>query len=302
MSAANSNPLVSVIINNYNYGCFLSEAIDSVLKQTYPNIEIIVVDDGSTDNSHEVIASYQDKIISVLKENGGQASAFNAGFKASSGDIICMLDSDDVFIPEKVVEIVKIFDQYPDIGWCFHRLRFVDAKTGEYIKLSRESGSRKCDFRAQLKNDGRLPFYSPATSGLCFGRSLLQQILPMPEIIKITSDNYLKIAAAALSQGYFLDEQLAFLRLHGNNNYTDKPNRQHLVSKTAILTAYCLRSKWPFLVKYANNLLARGIGIIWRIGELETEVQQLAKNYISTVSLKEKLNINARAIYYFIKA
>ena len=102
-------PLVSVIINNYNYGHFLGEAIDSVLNQTYPNIEIVVVDDGSTDNSREIISSYQEKIISVLKENGGQASAFNAGFAASRGDIIFMLDSDDIFVPEKVAEVVNIF-------------------------------------------------------------------------------------------------------------------------------------------------------------------------------------------------
>ncbi|OKH27674.1 glycosyltransferase family 2 protein [Chroogloeocystis siderophila] len=302
MNEANFQPLVSVIINNYNYGRFLSEAIDSVLNQTYPDIEIIVVDDGSTDNSPEVIARYQDKVIPVLKQNGGQASAFNAGFKATHGEIICMLDADDVFVPEKVTEIVNIFNQYPDIGWCFHRLRFVDAKTGEYIRLSRESGTRKCDFRAQLQNNGRLPFYAPATSGLCFGRSLLQQILPMPEVIRITSDNYLKIAAAALSSGFFLDEQLAFLRLHGGNNYTDKPNKLHLVSKVAILTADNLYSKWPFLAKYTNKLFSRGLGLFWRIGGLETEIQQVVNKYISNVSLKEKININARAIYHFIKA
>ncbi|PPS44227.1 glycosyltransferase [Chroococcidiopsis sp. TS-821] len=302
MNEANSYPLVSVIINNYNYGRFLPEAIDSVLAQTYPNIEVIVVDDGSTDGSPEVIARYQNKIIPVLKKNGGQASAFNAGFKASRGEIICMLDADDVFIPEKVTKIVNIFHQFPDIGWCFHRLRFVDAKTGEYIKLSRESGTRQCDFRAQLRNDGRLSFYSPATSGLCFGRSLLQQILPMPEVIRITSDNYLKIAAAALSKGYFLDEQLALLRLHGSNNYTEKPNKQHLVSKVAILTAYNLRNEWPFLAKYTNKLFSRGLGIIWRTGKLEADLQQVIKNYISNVSLKDKVNINARAIYHFIRA
>jgi glycosyltransferase involved in cell wall biosynthesis len=296
------NPLVSVVINNYNYGRFLSEAIDSVLSQTYSNVEIIVVDDGSTDDSHEVIARYQDKIIPVLKENGGQASAFNAGFKASNGDIVCMLDSDDVFIPEKVTEIVKTFNQYSDIGWCFHRLRFVNAKTGEYIKLSQESGTRECDFRIQLKNNGKLPFYSPATSGLCFRRSLLQQILPMPEIIRITSDNYLKISAAALSKGYFLDNQLAYLRLHGSNNYTEKPDKQYLVSKTAILTAYYLRSKWPFLGKYTNKLLARGIAIIWKVGgRLDTELQQLVTKYVSTISPTEKFHINVRTVYYFIK-
>jgi len=302
MSKANLNPLVSVIINNYNYGRFLPEAIESVLSQTYTNIEIIVVDDGSIDNSREVIASYHGKIIPVLKENGGQASAFNAGFKASNGDIICMLDSDDVFIPEKVTEIVKIFNQYSDIGWCFHRLRFVEAKTGEYIKLSRESGTRICDFRSQLKNDGKLPFYSPATSGLCFERSLLQQILPMPEIIRITSDNYLKIAAAALSKGYFLDNQLAYLRLHGSNNYTEKPDKQHLVARVAILTAYNLREKWPFLAKYTNKLFSRGIGIARKTGKITPEDTLAIKTYLSSISPWEKMEISARSVYFYLKS
>lgn len=132
------NPLVSIIINNYNYGRFLSEAIDSVRNQTYPHIELIVVDDGSTDNSREIIASYKQQIIPVLKDNGGQASAFNAGFMASKGEIICILDSDDLFVPEKVAEIVNVFKHYQNIGWCFHHLRFVDDKTGAVIQLSRE--------------------------------------------------------------------------------------------------------------------------------------------------------------------
>jgi len=76
---------VSIIIDNYNYGRFLGEAIDSALAQTYPHVEVIVVDDGSTDNSREVIAKYGDRIIPVLKENGGQASAFNAGLLRPRG-------------------------------------------------------------------------------------------------------------------------------------------------------------------------------------------------------------------------
>jgi glycosyltransferase involved in cell wall biosynthesis len=96
------NFLVSIIINNYNYGHFVSEAIDSALNQTYSQIEVIVVDDGSTDNSRKIIASYEHRITSILKENGGQASALNAGFAATQGDIICFLDADDIFLIEKL--------------------------------------------------------------------------------------------------------------------------------------------------------------------------------------------------------
>ena len=80
--------LVSIIVNNYNYGRFLGEAIDSALGQTYPRLEVIVVDDGSTDNSRDVISSYAGQLTALLKCNGGQASAFNAGFAASRGEVV----------------------------------------------------------------------------------------------------------------------------------------------------------------------------------------------------------------------
>src|SRR5438046_8948159 len=91
-----SNDLASVIINNYNYGRFLREAVDSALNQTYRNTEVIVVDDGSTDGSPEVIASYGERIVPVLKQHGGQNSALNAGFSRRRGDVSLFLDSDDV--------------------------------------------------------------------------------------------------------------------------------------------------------------------------------------------------------------
>jgi glycosyltransferase involved in cell wall biosynthesis len=104
-------PLASILINNYNYGRFLGQAIDSALSQDYLSKEILVVDDGSTDNSREIIFSYGDRIIPIFKENGGQASAFNAGVAASRGDILCFLDADDFFYPEKITHVVDVFCQ-----------------------------------------------------------------------------------------------------------------------------------------------------------------------------------------------
>jgi len=116
-------PLVSIVITSYNYGRFLGAAIDGALNQTYPAVEVLVVDDGSTDDSREVIASYGNQILPVLKENGGEASAFNAGTATSKGSIVCFLDSDDVFVPEKVARVVEVFAQHPQIGSCFHTLQ-----------------------------------------------------------------------------------------------------------------------------------------------------------------------------------
>jgi glycosyltransferase involved in cell wall biosynthesis len=112
-------PLVSIVIDNYNYDLFLAQAIDGALGQTYSNIEVVVVDDGSTDNSCDVIARYGDRIVSVLKTNGGQASALNAGFAASKGEVICLLDAYDLFLPEKVSEVVELFLSQVDVDWVF---------------------------------------------------------------------------------------------------------------------------------------------------------------------------------------
>src|SRR2546430_12070413 len=116
-------PLVSILINNYNYGRFLREAIDSALRQTYTNTEVIVVDDGSTDDSRPIIAGYGSRIVPVLKENGGQASAFNAGFAVSKGELVCLLDSDDVWITEKVERVVQAALSRPTAVLIYHRVQ-----------------------------------------------------------------------------------------------------------------------------------------------------------------------------------
>src|SRR5437764_4532232 len=90
---------VSIIISSYNYARFLGAAIDSALAQTYPHCEVIVVDDGSTDESRDILASYGTRIVPVFKENGGQASSMNAGVRASKGDVLIFLDSDDLLFP-----------------------------------------------------------------------------------------------------------------------------------------------------------------------------------------------------------
>jgi glycosyltransferase involved in cell wall biosynthesis len=98
---------VSIIIRNYNYGRFLRQAVDSALAQTYPGVEVIAVDDGSTDDSAEILRSYGDQIIAVLKPNGGAASAVDAGFEKASGEIIFLLDADDWFDPDTVQTVVE---------------------------------------------------------------------------------------------------------------------------------------------------------------------------------------------------
>src|SRR2546427_6650222 len=100
-------PLASIIVNNYNYGRFLREAVDSALNQTYRNTEVIVVDDGSTDDSREIIADYRNLILPVMKQNGGQTSALNEGFSRSRGEVVIFLDSDDTLFPRALENAVQ---------------------------------------------------------------------------------------------------------------------------------------------------------------------------------------------------
>lgn len=222
-----AEPLVSILINNYNYGQFLEAAIVSALNQTYSQIEVIVVDDGSTDRSREIIANYSQpsaeglrpRIIPVLKTNGGQASAFNAGFTVSQGSIIIFLDSDDMLLPHIVQRVVETFRAYPDITKVQYQLQVIDADGKPDEKLIPESRYLKSgDLRQHLL---RFHSYScPPTSGNAFATSILQQILPMPEAeYRIVADEYVNNLVPVFGAIASLREVGAYYRVHGNNHF-----------------------------------------------------------------------------------
>lgn len=109
-------PLVSVVIPNYNYAPYLRETIDSVLSQSYAPIEVVVVDDGSTDNSLEVLRAYGRSIKVIQQRNQGVSAARNLGVQESSGEYVAFLDADDVWLPTKVEKQVARFQSDADLG------------------------------------------------------------------------------------------------------------------------------------------------------------------------------------------
>ncbi len=111
-------PEVSIIIPTYNRANLLREAIDSVLTQTYQNFKLFVVDDGSTDNTREVVAGYGERVAYIFQENRGVSSARNLGIQSSTGAFIAFLDSDDLWLPEKLEQQIAIMEQRPDIQLC----------------------------------------------------------------------------------------------------------------------------------------------------------------------------------------
>lgn len=113
-----SFPMVSVTIPSYNAGSTLAETLDSVLSQTYPNIEIIVIDDGSTDNTQEILDIYSERVISIRQNNGGLASARNAGCLKAQGKYVALLDADDLCTPERIAMQVTYMEMNPEFVMC----------------------------------------------------------------------------------------------------------------------------------------------------------------------------------------
>jgi glycosyltransferase involved in cell wall biosynthesis len=111
-----SSPLVSVVIPTYNYGRFVCQAVDSALAQTYSPLEVIVVDDGSTDDTRQRLQSFGQEIRYVYQQNKHLSAARNNGIREARGVFIALLDSDDIWAPEKLARQVELFDRFPDIG------------------------------------------------------------------------------------------------------------------------------------------------------------------------------------------
>src|ERR1700691_1201778 len=183
-AAASAQPgraLVSIVIPNYNYGQYLRCAIDSALAQTYSPVEVIVVDDGSTDDSREVIESYGERIAPIFKANGGHGSALNAGYAASRGEIVIFLDADDELMAAAVDHVVKAWR--PGVAKAQFQLEMVDESgkpLGERVPAF-DNFLPNGDIRDRIQRFGEYP--SSPSSGNAYSRAALERLMPMDEAL-----------------------------------------------------------------------------------------------------------------------
>ncbi len=218
LSKMNTQPIVSVIINNYNYARFLQESIESACNQSYPNIEVIVVDDGSVDNSKEVIESFGDRIRPIFQENAGQAAAFNTGFFFSQGEIILFLDADDILLPNAVEKVVSVWE--PGAAKVHFLLNAIDGEGQPmgYTYPARGNYLGRGDVVPVLLNRG---VYGVApTTANALSRDALAKIFPIPaEEYRISADGYIATAIVFHGRVLAIEEVLGCYRIHGNNNW-----------------------------------------------------------------------------------
>ncbi|MDD5680055.1 MAG: glycosyltransferase [Candidatus Omnitrophica bacterium] len=129
---------ISVIIPTYNRANYICNAIDSVLAQTYKDFEIIVVDDGSTDNTKEILRQYDDKIRYFYQDNRGVSVSRNKGMREANGEYVAFLDSDDIWMPNKLERQISYMDSNPDIGLTYSFARYY-SKDENYEKIRPKS-------------------------------------------------------------------------------------------------------------------------------------------------------------------
>lgn len=207
---------ISILIANKNYAEYLGEAIDSALAQDYTDIEVIVVDDGSTDRSTQLMAEYGERIVAISGDYGGQIAATNVAFERCRGDVILMLDSDDKLRTDAASVFAKTL------------------ASGDYIKASGylkvvDSAGRDVGFniprrltptgayRDSVIANGPGAYRASFNSGNAWTRRFLEQVLPFPQDCKLGPDGYLNLICPLFGATASVDQWVAEYRIHDRN-------------------------------------------------------------------------------------
>ncbi|MEM9419653.1 MAG: glycosyltransferase [Planctomycetota bacterium] len=220
LPALPQEPLVSVIMANHDYGQMIGDAIQSVLDQTYGRFELIVVDDGSTDDSVQAIQPFLAKdtrVTLICQENLGQGGAWNTAFDRCRGDILCLLDSDDMFEPEKLATIVETFQSMPDVGMLQHPLQVIDVSNQPLQVIPFLSRLEEGWLAPTvLRRGGRWSFMP--TSALAFHMEVARHFFPLnAKRYRGNADTLLFTVGPLLSRVHVIRRPLARYRIHGDN-------------------------------------------------------------------------------------
>jgi glycosyltransferase involved in cell wall biosynthesis len=214
-----TTPHISVLIDTYNHERYIEQAIVSVLEQDFPSreMEIVVVDDGSTDSTASIIEKFLPRLRYIRKENGGQASAFNVGIPELSGSIVAFLDGDDWWAKRKLSVIAETFEAKPEIAAVGHG--FYEVRDTE---PAREMIVPQSTCRVDLSSSDAARFAGRGltllgTSRLSVRREVLKRIGPIPIELVFCADIPILALTLALGGAVILDQPLCYYRIHADN-------------------------------------------------------------------------------------
>jgi glycosyltransferase involved in cell wall biosynthesis len=208
---------ISAILCNYNGGEYLRDAIQSILEQERPVDEFIIVDDGSTDQSREIIEEFvaSSTIRFIPHEtNQGQAAGFNTAIAAATGDLLCFMDSDDLWFPQKVGIFETMAQENPDCVLFHHNLAIIqgDQQTDELFMSAMSQGDLYREWRKHIF----FPYFAP-TAGLAIRADIARKVLPVPENLKHSADSYLTRSTIAHGPVVCCYKALGGYRRHETN-------------------------------------------------------------------------------------
>jgi glycosyltransferase involved in cell wall biosynthesis len=225
---------VSVIIPTYNRGKFTVEAVKSILNQTYMNYEIIVIDDGSTDQTRELLTAFGDKLRYIYQENKGPSAARNTGILHAKGEYIAFCDSDDRFLPKKLEKQMEFIYKNPECKFLYTWYYNVNEK-GEITKLRKPLS---CENQEHLQYSLYTRKFTIRTSTVLLHKSCFEKAGLFNEKYWYSQDWDMWIRLAGQTQGYCLEEPLAEYWLHGENRSSLSVKIHHPEIRANMLKLY----------------------------------------------------------------
>jgi len=243
-------PILSVLIDTYNHERYIEQAVVSAIEQDFPaaDYEIVVVDDGSTDRTPEIVRKFAPRVRLLSKKNGGQASAFNAGFAEVSGDVVAFLDGDDWFAKGKLTAVMNALEKEPEaaaIGHGYYKVREDTSETEvctppqtKFLRLATPEAAR----------EAMLCWRFLLMGALTVRRKVLEKIMPIPEVLVFSADG--PISIMALADGVrILDQPLFYYRHHSDNLFSVDPKNAEKQRRSSEINEKMFELLAPMLIR-----------------------------------------------------
>lgn len=249
-----TRPILSVLIDTYNHEQYIEQAVISAIEQDFPSsdYEILVVDDGSTDRTPEIVQKFAPRVRLLRKKNGGQASAFNAAFPESKGQIIAILDGDDWLAKEKLVTVVKTLSRHPEVSAVSHAYHRVYEDTGHQEIIGPAQTTLMHLETPESATEALNGWGFLVMGALTVRRTVLEKVIPIPETLVFSADSPIAAASMAM-RTLILPQPLSYYRIHSGNLYAprskDDTDDERRVRRRHQMDAAMCRVLWPLLLQ-----------------------------------------------------